>query len=173
LLPVWNTQIRRTTVDGGRASLASPVMKTRPTGSWSWLRFAVPSHIAPSLDPGWNKCGREEGVAGTIARCRSLTGLVPLSMHKPCGGTAVSSVSHLAEACRHTSRPRATCTATGSRFTRNLLTIPIARRWVKFYRVRIAVQMHASLSPCPPRPCNPAVPQCRASSPPPCCSPCP
>lgn len=100
--PSGTLKLRRTTVDGDRASLASPVLQTRTTGSWSWLRFACSVPHSPSLDPF-----KEEGVAGTIARYRSLTGLMPLSMHKPCGGTAVSSVPYSAKGCpAHQPPPR-------------------------------------------------------------------
>jgi len=69
-------------------------MQTRTTGSWSWLRFAVPPRIAHP----WIPMNREEGVAGTIARYRSLAGSVLLPRHKPCGGTTVSSVPQPAKA---------------------------------------------------------------------------
>jgi hypothetical protein len=123
LLPVWNTQFRRSTVDGGRASLASPVLPTRITGSWSWLRFACSDPHSPSL---------EEGVAGTIARMlrRRLTGLMHPVHLRPCGNATYPVYRKTTKPAR-SGRSRTTHTTTGPDFTRNLLTITTAVNRVK------------------------------------------
>jgi len=82
LLPVWNTQIRRTTVDGGLASLASPglpLFGLHRQNYWKMeltpFRCSVPH--SPSLGSYSAETGcRKEGVAGTIARIflRSMAG---------------------------------------------------------------------------------------------------
>jgi hypothetical protein len=66
-LPVWNTQIRRTTVDGGRASLASPVHEDQTYWKLELAPFRCSAPHSPSLDSGL-KLIRKEGVAGAIAR---------------------------------------------------------------------------------------------------------
>jgi hypothetical protein len=94
---------------------------------------------SPSLDPGWNKCGREEGVAGTIARIlrRSVLAHACFQCIDPAEKLLFPVYRNRPKPARHTSRPRATCATTGSRFTRNLLTISSWQRRVKLHSVNL------------------------------------
>ena len=77
--PVCKLKLRRTTVDGGRASLASsgfaeiglnissPAAGT--PGSWSWLRFACSAPHSPFLEEGCRRCDCE-GFASSLLQPR-------------------------------------------------------------------------------------------------------
>ena len=70
-------------------------------------------------------------------RLRGCCAAVSLSnacflVHGPCGLNFHFQCNEIGGSLPHTGRFRATCTATGSRFTRNLLRIPSRPRRVKF-----------------------------------------
>jgi len=102
------------------------------------FRCSAP-HSPSTLGPG--KIAGVEGVAGTIARMlrRGATGpchasrawALRIDCMFQCIANRWKALAALPQSAGHTNRPRAACTATGSRFTRNLLTIPSARRRVK------------------------------------------
>jgi hypothetical protein len=99
------------------AGSQNQALQTRTTGSWSWLRFAVPSRIA---HPGGG-CRRYD--------CEDVAPQFPCPMpasylHGPCGLNFHFQCNEIGGSLPYNGRFRATCTATGSRFTRNLLTIP-------------------------------------------------
>jgi len=141
--PSGTLKLRRTTVDGGRASLASPGRSltdqiARIPGRWSWLRFAVPSRIARPWTPAGTKsspgggCRRYdcEDKAPQLNRSGAFTYAQTLRWN------CCFPVYRIWPYCNwpkpaHTGRIRPNCTATGSRITRNLLTIARTRRRVK------------------------------------------
>jgi hypothetical protein len=110
------TQIRRTTVDGGRASLASPVMRDQNY----WKLELAPFRCSVPHSPSWWRVSQVR-LRGCCAAAYVPDACFPA---RTCGGTAVSSVSQAVEACSTLTVTGRTCTATGPRFTRNLLTIP-------------------------------------------------
>ena len=103
---------------------------SRTTGSWSWLRFACSVPHSPStLDP---VDSRAAGWRVSQVRLRGCCAAVSLSnacflLHGPCGLNFHFQCNEIGGSLPHTDRLRATCAATGSRFTRNLLTIPRSR----------------------------------------------
>ena len=90
LHPVCKFKLRRTTVDGGRASLASSgcpwllllqALAPALLEGWSWLRFACSAPHSPSLEGGCRRCDCEGRVLLLLPRAHLLQRLRTLSVN--------------------------------------------------------------------------------------------
>ena len=122
-----------------------------------WKLELAPFRCSVPHSPSWRRVSQ--------VRLRGCCAAVSLSnacflVHGPCGLNFHFQCNEIGGSLPHTGRFRATCTATGSRFTRNLLTIPRPPAPGQADWSEIHVKRALSSPPAPPgSPCS-TLPYC-------------